>query len=111
MPINEASMRKVVKLPTKDEMLQRLCTAEDALLYEMRLYPMIVPFAEFRTSAEQLVIILFLAMQRHTEGMPKEFAAIEYERIPALIRTLVDDESFFKETKEYFDREMTKLIA
>jgi len=102
-------MSGLLTLPSACEMLRRLREVDDNPYYEGRFYPRILQLAGLQVSAEQLVISLTLAMHNHTDGMPKEIASSEYQRLPAFIRALIDDDRIFEATKEYFDREMAAL--
>ena len=98
--------KKVITLPDRDEMLQRLLKVNDDRHVQERFYPILLESAGQERTARGVVLMLTLAIHDYVEGMPV-MSDHMHMLVPRFIEALVDDkevaeqaESFLQETLE-----------
>ena len=92
---------KVITLPNRDEMLERLVKVSDNSHLQERFYPILLKQAGQERVAQGIVMMLALAIHDYVEGMPPVMANLMYMQAPDFIDALVSDPETAKEAKGF----------
>ena len=93
-------IEKVITLPNRDEMLERLLKVSDNSHLQERFYPILLKQAGQERVLQGIVMMLALAIHDYVEGMPPVMANLMYMQAPDFIDALVSDAETAKESKE-----------
>ena len=92
---------KVITLPNRDEMLERLVKVSDNSHLQERFYPILLKQAGQERVALGIVMMLALATHDYVKGMPAVMANLMYMQAPGFIDALVSDPETAKEAKGF----------
>jgi len=92
---------KVITLPNRDEMLERLLKVDDNSHTQEGFYPILLKQAGQERVAQGIVMMLALAIHNYVEGMPPFMANLMYMLAPDFIDALVSDAETAKEAKNF----------
>ncbi|MFH1314959.1 MAG: hypothetical protein ABIH67_01020 [Candidatus Uhrbacteria bacterium] len=95
--------RTVITLPDREEMLQRLMQVNDRNHVQQKLYPILLNHAGQEKVAQGIPVMLALAINDYTTGMPAVVAGMVWDYVPAWIDALVDDQDVAAEAKAFFE--------
>lgn len=82
---------KVITLPNREEMQQRLLAVDDNSHLQERFYPLLLQHAGEEKVARGVVMLLALAIYDYTSGMPPVMSGLMYMKADSYIDALVDD--------------------
>src|SRR3989344_4313266 len=92
---------KVITLPNREEILQRLLWVSDDSDMQERFYPILLKSAGQKRVAQGVVMMLALAIYDYVEGMPPVVANLMYIQAPQFIEALVDDPKVAEQAKTF----------
>src|SRR3989344_5470785 len=92
---------KIITLPNREEMLQRLLKVNDDSHAQEKFYPILLAEAGRELVAQGVVMMLALAIHDYTEGLPPVMVSLMYMHAPRFIDALVDDVETAKEAKDF----------
>ncbi len=99
---------KVIVLPSKEEMLQRLLKACDENHLKERFYPKLLKDAGTEKVAMGIVMMFVFAMNDYLTGMPAVAIRTFNMLVPKLIEAVANDEEVAKEAKVLFEQVLAK---
>jgi len=94
----------IIILPNKEEMLNRLIKANDNSHLQERFYPILLKSAGKELVAQDIVMVLTLAIYDYVEGMPTIMSNLMYMQADQFIDALVDDKKVAREAKDFFKK-------
>lgn len=83
--------KKTITLPEHDDMLRRLLAVEDDPHAQEQFYPLLLKSAGREQTGAGVVMMLTIAIQDYTEGMPPVVRRVVQMRIREYVVALVDD--------------------
>jgi len=92
---------KVITLPNRDEMLERLLKVSNDSHKQQNFYPILLKKAGQELVAQGVVLMLALAIHDYVEGMPPVMVNLMYMEAPDLIDALVIDAETAEEAKSF----------
>ncbi len=105
---------KVITLPNRDEMLQRLLELNDSSHLQEHFYPLLLKYAERKCNAPGLLVVLSLVFgeYRQVVPLPPLVTATRNDvmQMLLLIDALVDDREVVRQA-ESFIQEMERILA
>ncbi len=102
---------KVITLPSKEKMLERLITVNDNAHLQEKFYPKLLMHAETEKVAMGVVMILQIASCEYTKGLPAVMTVVLNMNMPAFIDALVEDKEVAAEAKKGLEKVMAAAAA
>ena len=97
---------KTFKLPSKEEMLQRLLKVDDNSHAQQKFYPLLTKHAGEQRVAMGVVIMLQLAINDYTQGLPAIMSLSLDMQMDDFIDALCPDEEISAKAKAFFKQAM-----
>lgn len=98
---------KVITLPAREEMLDRLKKVSDNSHMQERFYPILLKHAGEEKVAQGVVMMLALAIHDYVEGMPPMMSNLMYMQAPQFIEALVDDKEVAQQAKTFLEEALS----
>lgn len=98
---------KVITLPNREDMLQRLLEVNDDSHAQERFYPILLQSAGQERVAQGIVMMLALAIHDYTEGLPPMMVNLMYMQAPQFIDVLVDDTEVAEQAKAFLQKALS----
>lgn len=100
---------KVITLPDRDEMFERLLKITDNPHVRQRLYPDLLKQAcQKYTTPQEVVIMLLLIIHDYVHGMPSVMADMIYGQAHRFIDALISDTKTAKEAKSFLQEALSE---
>lgn len=94
---------KVITLPNREQMLQRLLKVSDHADLQENFYPRLLKSAGRAEEGAGIVTILALAILDYVKDKPPVIAHLMFMQVPQFIEVLADEEEVVEEAKAFLD--------
>lgn len=92
---------KVITLPDRESMLERLLKVNDHSGMQEKFYPILLESAGQEYVAQGVVMMLALAIHDYVEGMLPVMSNLLYVQAPQFVEALVDDPEVAEQAKSF----------
>lgn len=93
---------KVITLPDREIMFQRLNKVDDNSHLQERFYPLLLKNAGEERVATGVVLMITLAIHDYSEGMPPMIQSLMFMKMEDYLQALIDDEDVLQEAIRFF---------
>jgi hypothetical protein len=93
---------KVITLPDREIMFQRLNKVDDNSHLQERFYPLLLKNAGEERVATGVVLMITLAIHDYSEGMPPMIRGLMFMKMEDYLQALIDDEDVLQEAIRFF---------
>ena len=94
---------RLVTLPNRELMLQRLIDVNDESHFQERFYPILLKQAGKEKFCQGVSLMLLLAIDDYTKGMPDMVKNVLHSMLPSFLEALLPDEEAVAEAMQWLE--------